>query len=35
VERDPAACHRSLLAERLAADLGAEIVHLRPEMILS
>ncbi len=30
VERDPEACHRSLLAERLHAELGAEIVHLRP-----
>lgn len=30
VERDPEACHRSLLAERLAAELRAEIVHLRP-----
>jgi uncharacterized protein (DUF488 family) len=33
VERDPAACHRSLLAERLQNDLGAEIevVHLMPD----
>ena len=30
VERQPAACHRSLLAERLHTDLGAEIVHLLP-----
>jgi uncharacterized protein (DUF488 family) len=32
VERDPAACHRSLLADRLREDLGAqiEIVHLTP-----
>jgi uncharacterized protein (DUF488 family) len=30
VEGEPAACHRSLLAERLAADLGAQIVHLTP-----
>ncbi len=30
VERDPEACHRSLLAERLAAEHRAEIVHLRP-----
>jgi uncharacterized protein (DUF488 family) len=33
VEREPCACHRSLLAERLARDLGSqiEIVHLTPE----
>ncbi len=31
VERDPEACHRSLIAERLAAEYGAEILHLRPE----
>jgi hypothetical protein len=30
VERAPAACHRSLLAERLAGDLGAEVMHLVP-----
>jgi uncharacterized protein (DUF488 family) len=32
VEREPAACHRSLLAERLQQDLGAqiELVHLKP-----
>jgi len=32
VEREPAACHRSLLTERLQEDLGAqiEVVHLRP-----
>jgi len=30
VERNPAACHRSLLAERLQQDLRAEIVHLLP-----
>jgi uncharacterized protein (DUF488 family) len=32
VEREPTACHRSLLAERLAQDLGAEIEvsHLTP-----
>jgi uncharacterized protein (DUF488 family) len=29
VEREPAACHRSLLAARLQRDLGVEIVHLR------
>ena len=31
VERDPEACHRSLIAERLAADYGIEVSHLRPE----
>jgi len=31
VERDPEACHRSLAAERLAAVVGAEVTHLRPQ----
>jgi uncharacterized protein (DUF488 family) len=31
VEREPAACHRSLLAERLNRDLGVHLVHLTPE----
>jgi uncharacterized protein (DUF488 family) len=30
VERDPEACHRSLIAKRLAARYGAEVSHLRP-----
>ena len=30
VERDPEACHRSLIAERLSAEFGLEVVHLRP-----
>ena len=30
VERVPAACHRSLLAERLAEDLGVEVTHILP-----
>jgi uncharacterized protein (DUF488 family) len=32
VEREPAACHRSLLAERMQQDLSAEceIIHLMP-----
>ncbi len=30
VEREPAACHRSLLAERLAHDLGAKVKNLIP-----
>ena len=31
VEREPAACHGSLLAERLQQDLGLEVIHLRPD----
>lgn len=30
VERDPQACHRSLVAERLRAEHGASVTHLRP-----
>lgn len=30
VERDPEACHRSLIAKRLAEEHGVEITHLRP-----
>ena len=30
VESDPEACHRSLIADRLAAEYGAEVVHIRP-----
>lgn len=30
VEREPAACHRSLLAERLHNTLGVEVRHLTP-----
>ncbi|MGD9694731.1 MAG: DUF488 family protein [Thermoleophilia bacterium] len=30
VEGPPAACHRSLIAARLAADLGATVEHLLP-----
>ena len=30
VERDPEACHRSLVAERLADELGLRVVDLRP-----
>jgi uncharacterized protein (DUF488 family) len=30
VERDPEACHRSLVAERLERDHGATVEHLRP-----
>ncbi|MGH9270743.1 MAG: DUF488 family protein [Ilumatobacteraceae bacterium] len=30
VERDPEACHRSLIAARLADDHGLTIEHLRP-----
>jgi uncharacterized protein (DUF488 family) len=31
VERDPEACHRSLIADRLAAEHAVSISHLRPE----
>jgi uncharacterized protein (DUF488 family) len=31
VERDPEACHRSLIAARLEKQLGAVIAHLTPE----
>ena len=30
VERDPEACHRSLIAERLATRHGLPLTHLRP-----
>jgi len=30
VEQEPAACHRSLLADRLARDLGVRVRHLLP-----
>jgi uncharacterized protein (DUF488 family) len=30
VEADPEACHRSLLAERLAARYGFAVTHIRP-----
>jgi uncharacterized protein (DUF488 family) len=30
VERDPEACHRSLIAERLAAEYGVSVINLRP-----
>lgn len=30
VERDAAACHRSLLADKLAQDLETQVVHLFP-----
>jgi uncharacterized protein (DUF488 family) len=32
VERDPEACHRSLIAERLASEHGVSITHLRPAL---
>jgi len=31
VERDPEACHRWLIAQRLAAEHGLEVQHLRPD----
>ncbi|MET9695001.1 DUF488 family protein [Streptomyces sp. NPDC006514] len=30
VERDPEACHRSLVAERLRAEHGLPVMHIRP-----
>jgi uncharacterized protein (DUF488 family) len=30
VERDPEACHRSIVAERLAAECGASVTHILP-----
>ena len=30
VERDPEACHRSLIADRLASEHAIEITHIRP-----
>jgi uncharacterized protein (DUF488 family) len=30
VERDPEACHRSLIADRLASEHGVSIRHLKP-----
>jgi uncharacterized protein (DUF488 family) len=30
VERDPEACHRSLIAERLERELGTAVTHLKP-----
>lgn len=30
VERDPAACHRSLIAQRMAAECDVSVVHLLP-----
>lgn len=30
VEREPGACHRSLVAERLHQDLGGQLLHLKP-----
>jgi uncharacterized protein (DUF488 family) len=30
VERDPEACHRSLIAERLAGEHGLPVTHIRP-----
>jgi uncharacterized protein (DUF488 family) len=32
VERDPEACHRSLIAERMAAEHGVVVSHLRPTL---
>jgi uncharacterized protein (DUF488 family) len=35
VEREPRACHRSLVAERLAAEYGVAILHLLPASSLA
>ena len=32
VERDPEACHRSLIAERIGERYGVEVTHLRPAL---
>ncbi len=31
VERDPEACHRSIIADRLRAEYGVAVAHLRPQ----
>jgi uncharacterized protein (DUF488 family) len=31
VERDPEACHRSLVAARLKSEFGFDVEHLKPE----
>ena len=33
VERDPEACHRSIVSDRLAAEHGFEVRHLRPAAV--
>lgn len=33
VERDPEACHRSIVAERLAAEFGVPVNHIRPQAL--
>ena len=33
VEADPEACHRSLVADRLAAAFGVEVAHLRRDSV--
>jgi uncharacterized protein (DUF488 family) len=33
VERDPEACHRSLIAARLAEEFGLDLVHIRPDLV--
>lgn len=35
VEREPAACHRSLLAARVEQDLGIQVIHLIPQQASS
>jgi len=35
VERDPEACHRSLVAARIASQFGLAVEHLRPALTAS
>ena len=35
VEADPEACHRSVVADRLARERGARVTHLRPPVTRS
>ena len=35
VERDPEACHRSLVAARIASEFGLAVEHLRPVLTAS
>jgi uncharacterized protein (DUF488 family) len=35
VERNPEACHRSLIADRIAAEHGVTVMHLRPTQRIS
>ncbi len=35
VERDPEACHRSLVTNRMVRELGIAVTHLRPPVTRS